>query len=73
MNGYAAGNEVWWHTGGAWGMVPAKVVEISSSGKRVKICAKHPEFVLHDLTISRYVKPTALSHRDSAAIKTEAK
>jgi hypothetical protein len=67
MSGYAAGNDVWWHAGGAWGMVTAKVVEISSSGKRVKIAAKHPEHDLHSLTITRYVKPTTLSHRDSQA------
>lgn len=64
---YTTGNLVWWHAGGSWGQVPAEVLCVSASGKRIRIKASVPRYSYGDPG-SRddhwaYVKPTSLSHR----------
>lgn len=71
---YATGNLVWWHAGGWWGQVPAEVLCLSASGKRVRIKAVVPRWS-HDKGVTEnhwaYVKPTSLSHRATSTSGTE--
>jgi hypothetical protein len=62
---YSADQAVWWHTGSWWGMCPAIVINVSKTGKRVRIEADVPQASLKGERIKyrAYVKPTSLSVR----------
>lgn len=65
---FDVGNRVIWNAGGNWGNVPATIMAISLTGKRVRIQCRPPGWTDH-YDHRPYVTPAKLTHQTGAPQK----